>query len=318
MHRILIELPSWLGDTIMASPAIRNIIDSYKEYDFYFLGSKISLDCYQKFLPENKRICIEKSYFTDITRILSLKEFDIFLSFRNSYRSKILMNFIKAKKKYFYDKKKFNKGHQVQKYNSFVSSSLNINKEPGALEIFGYEKKKEPKNIIGINPGASYGSSKRWYPAEFSKLIEHLSSSYEIWIFGGIGEVDIIQDIEKYLSKKNIINYKNLAGKTSINDLIEKISELSLFITGDSGPMHIAAVFEIPTITIFGSTNDLITNQWSNPYSFIVKDNLICQPCMKRTCPLGHHKCMKNVSYKDVLDLIHRTPQLKKFKAVTI
>ena len=80
------------------------------------------------------------------------------------------------------------------------------------------------------------------------------------------------------------------------------MSQLSLLITGDSGPMHIAAGFQVPTIAIFGPTDDKETSQWMNNKSVIVKKNLSCQPCMKRTCPLIHHHCMELIEVKDILN----------------
>ena len=79
---------------------------------------------------------------------------------------------------------------------------------------------------------------------------------------------------------------------------------LDLFLTGDSGPMHIAASFNIPTVSIFGPTKDEETSQWMNPQNIIVKKNLECQPCMRRKCPLGHHDCMKLIKTNEVLNAI--------------
>ena len=157
---------------------------------------------------------------------------------------------------------------------------------------------------LGINPGASYGSAKRWYPEEFAKVANELSSQYDIVIFGGPGEKDIAMDIEKSLIEKGVSNYKNLAGNTTIPELINLISSLDLFITGDSGPMHVAAAFQVPTVAIFGPTKDKETSQWMNDKSIIVKKNLDCQPCMKRTCPLQHHNCMKLIAAVEVLDAV--------------
>ena len=117
-------------------------------------------------------------------------------------------------------------------------------------------------------------------------------------------EKNIAADIEKYLNQNGVENYQNLAGKTSISNLIRKIATLDLFITGDSGPMHIASALQIPTISIFGSTNDKETSQWKNDKSLIVKKNLECQPCMKRTCPLQHHDCMNLIKSKDVVTAV--------------
>ena len=95
-----------------------------------------------------------------------------------------------------------------------------------------------------------------------------------------------------------------MSGKTSVSELINQISRLDLLITGDSGPMHLAASLQVPTVAIYGPTNDLETSQWKNQKSIIVKRNLDCQPCMKRTCPLKHHNCMKLIEAGDVLNAI--------------
>ena len=158
--------------------------------------------------------------------------------------------------------------------------------------------------MLGINPGASYGSAKRWYPQEFAQVAAKLSSEYDIVIFGGPDEIDIAKDIEKSLIEKGVTNYQNLVGKTTIVELINQISSLDLFITGDSGPMHVAAAFQLPTVAIFGPTRDDETSQWMNEKSVIVKKNLDCQPCMQRTCPLKHHNCMKLIKADDVLKAV--------------
>ena len=98
---------------------------------------------------------------------------------------------------------------------------------------------------------------------------------------------------------------ENLSNKTSISELASQIKGLDLFITGDSGPMHLAAAFQIPTVAIFGPTKDSETSQWLNEKSMIVKKNLECQPCMKRSCPLKHHNCMKLVEASDLITAIN-------------
>ncbi|MDC1066085.1 glycosyltransferase family 9 protein, partial [Candidatus Pseudothioglobus singularis] len=129
-------------------------------------------------------------------------------------------------------------------------------------------------------------------------------------IFGGADEKDIAAAIEEYLIEKGISNYDNLAGKTSFAELVKQVSSLDLFITGDSGPMHLAASFQIPTVSIFGSSNDIETSQWMNLKSLIVKKNLDCQPCLKRICPLKHHNCMKLVKSGDILKAVKNLDQL--------
>jgi len=302
--KILIELPTWLGDAIMVTPAIENIVNFYSDVEITLIGSFVSIEALKKHPKVIKTLVLDKKYTSLYKISCDLGNFDAFFSFRSSARSKFLKFFISAKNKYQFDKNKYINCHQVQKYNNFVNASLSIDSEAGKLQIYGYNSSKNKRKVLGINPGASYGSAKRWYPEEFAKVASELSDQYDIVIFGGPDEQGIVLDIEKELIENDVENYQNLAGKTSISELTDHISNLDLFITGDSGPMHVAAAFQVPTVAIFGPTKDDETSQWMNKKSIIVKKNLDCQPCMKRTCPLGHHNCMNLTKAIDVLDAV--------------
>jgi len=303
--KILIELPTWLGDCVMATPAIENIVNFYNEVEITFIGSFVSIEALKNHPKAIKTFVLDKKYTSLYKISRDLGNFDAFFSFRSSIRSKFLKFLISAKKKYYFDKNKYQNRHQVEKYNDFINDSLSIDLTAGKLQIYGYNIAKSKKKILGINPGASYGSAKRWYPQEFAKVASELSAEYDIVIFGGPSEIDIAGDIEQALIDSSVKNYKNLTGNTTITELINKISSIDLFITGDSGPMHIAATFQIPTVAIFGPTKDKETSQWMNKKSIIVKKNLNCQPCMKRTCPLQHHNCMNLVKAIDVLKAVN-------------
>jgi heptosyltransferase II len=302
--KILIELPTWLGDCVMATPAIENIVNFNNDVQITFIGSFVSVEALKNHPKVVKTVVLDKKYRVLYKTARNLGEFDYFFSFRSSLRTKFLKFLISAKNKYQFDKNKYQHRHQVEKYNDFINDSLDINFPPGKLLLSTANSQPSTQKTVGINPGASYGSAKRWYPEEFAKVASELSDQYDIVIFGGPGEVDIALDIEKSLLKKGVKNYQNLAGKTTIPELINHIYNLDLFITGDSGPMHVAAAFEVPTVAIFGPTKDDETSQWMNEKSLIVRKNLDCQPCMKRTCPLGHHDCMNLIKAVDVLDSV--------------
>ncbi len=300
--KVLIELPTWLGDCVMATPAIENTVNFYNDVEITFIGSFASIEVMKNHPKSVKTVVLDKKYSALYRKAKSLGDFDAFFSFRSSIRSKFLKFFISAKNKYQFSKNKYQNRHQVEKYNDFVNHSLKVNTHAGKLVLHTSNKNKDKVNkLVGINPGASYGSAKRWYPKEFTKVASKLSHQYDIVIFGGPGEKDIALDIEKGLIEEGIENYQNLAGNTTISELINHISNLDLFITGDSGPMHVAAAFQVPTVAIFGPTKDDETSQWMNEKSIIVKKNLECQPCMKRTCPLQHHNCMNLIKAVDVL-----------------
>ena len=304
--RILIELPTWLGDAVMSTPAIENLVNYYDESEVILIGSFISIEALKNH-PRISNTYVTRKKYTSLYKISKkLGQFDIFFSFRSSFRSKFLKLLISSKKKFQFDRNRYQNRHQVEKYNDFINDNLNTNFHSGRLTVHPSIKlsKKNSKPIVGINPGASYGNSKRWYPKKFAQVATELSNKFDILIFGSVDEKNIATDIEKLLIENNVSNYQNLAGNTNISELINQISNLDLFITGDSGPMHLAASFEVPTVAIFGPTRDDETSQWMNNKAVIVKKNLDCQPCMKRICPLKHHNCMKLIRSVDVLSAI--------------
>ena len=305
--KIIIELPTWLGDAVMTTPAIENMANFFNDSEITLIGSVTSIEALKNHPKVTKTYVLEKNYFNLYRAIKSFGEFDVFLSFRGSIRSKLIKFCISSTSKYQFNKNKYSKNHQVEKYNNFINDSLKINTIASRLILHTEKKSKSGKNkLLGINPGASYGSAKRWYPERFANVATSLSSQYDVIIFGGSGEKDIADDIEKCLIENGVNNYQNLAAKTSIQELMDQIANLDLFLTGDSGPMHLAAAFQVPTIAIFGPTNDKETSQWKNQKSLIMKKNLECQPCMKRACPLKHHDCMRQIKASDILNAVKR------------
>ena len=289
----------------MATPAIENIINYYRDIEITLVGSIVSIEALKNHPKVAEVIVLDKKYKSLYKIYNRLGMFDVYFTFRSSFRAKLLRFFVKSKNKYQFNSDKYQNRHQVERYADFVNDSLNIDFPAGNLIIHtSTTKDKKSSKTLGINPGASYGIAKRWYPEKFAKIAIELSDKFDIIIFGGSNEQDFAKEIEKLLIKKDINNYRNLAGKTSIAELIIYISNLDILITGDSGPMHLAASQKIPTIAIFGPTNDVETSQWMNPKSIVVKKNLDCQPCMKRTCPLKHHNCMKLIEAQEVIDSI--------------
>jgi len=304
--RILIELPTWLGDAVMTTPAIENLVNYYDESEVILIGSFIPIEALKNHPRISNTYVIRKKYTSLYKISKKLGKFDIFFSFRSSFRTKFLKLIISSKKKFQFDGNRYQNRHQVEKYNDFVNDNLNTNFHSGRLIVHPSLKPKDKnsKPIVGINPGASYGDSKRWHPEKFAKVATELSNEFDILIFGGPNEKDIAGDIEKALIEKGVINYQNLAASTSVEELIYHISTLDMFVTGDSGPMHIAAAFQVPTVAIFGPTKDTETSQWMNDKSTIVKKGLDCQPCMQRNCPLKHNNCMKLIKAEEVLSAV--------------
>jgi heptosyltransferase II len=305
--KILIEIPAWLGDAVMVTPSIENIIGHYPDSEISVIGSTSAIDIF-KYHPNIIRlISFDKTYLSMLKISKKIGRFDAFFSFRHSIRSKIFKYLISSKLKYQFNGGSQSNVHLVEKYNNFINKSLNTRFNAGELKIYSnqdFSSLVKIKPLLGINPGGSYGSAKRWSTNEYARVTINLSKYYDIIIFGGDSEKNVALEIENLLVKNEIKNYQNFAGCTTLSELIFYISRLDLFVTGDSGPMHVAASFQIPTVSIFGPTRDFETSPWLNKNSIIVKKNLSCQPCMKRDCPLGHHNCMKLIEAEDILKAI--------------
>ncbi len=151
--------------------------------------------------------------------------------------------------------------------------------------------------LLGVNPGAAYGAAKRWYPERFAAAAGILSEQWQakVVITGGPSETGMAGEIEAALAGKCL----NLTGRTSVRQLMALIKRCNFFITNDSGPMHIAAAFNVPLVAVFGSTDHRTTYPFSDA-AVVVRKDMDCAPCLKRECPTDH-RCMTAVTVEDVV-----------------
>ncbi|EKK0830228.1 lipopolysaccharide heptosyltransferase II [Campylobacter lari] len=298
--RIFINLPTWLGDAVMASAAIYAIKEKFDDAEFLFYGSFVSTQVFKNF--QNCKVIVEnkKQRYSQIFKLRKeLEEFDLAISFRSAFSSKIILNLIKAKKRFYFDKNILKEEHQVLKYLNFTEKALNFKATSNVLKL--PIKAKSTQKFLGINAGAHFGSAKRWEASYFARVAKEFSSTHQILIFGVESEREICDEIEHFLLKEGI-KAKNLCGKTSIYTLCKNISMLDLLITNDSGPMHIGAAYGVKTVAVFGSTKFSQTSPWQENAK-IAHLNLACMPCMQKVCPLKHHKCMKDLKPEVVINL---------------
>ena len=156
--KLLIELPTWLGDAVMATPAIENIISHFKNVEITLIGSLVSVEALQNHPRVIQTYFVDKRFSNFYKTLSDLDEFDFFFSFRGSLRAKLFKLFVSSKVKNQYSKDKYKRGHQVEKYNNFINDSLGIDSKPGRLIVHSKGQKKNNKNrILGINPGAAFG-----------------------------------------------------------------------------------------------------------------------------------------------------------------
>lgn len=324
--KILLRLPNWLGDSVMVSPSFELLKSHFPNATFNIVGTLPSTEIYKRdnrvqniYIDETKS---QKNRFKATLKLSKMiGKHDIAISFSNTFFSALLLYFTKTTIRVGYSRNfrgflltkrvKFIKNiHQVLSYlnlinyliakplyypNSKIEEDLRLKLISKKIKNFN---KDNLKPCIGINPGAAYGSAKRWEERYFVEVIDYfLENDYMVFLFGN-SEVKSLNLIE---SKINNTNFINLINKTSIQELCDYISMLDLFITNDSGPMHIAASFNIPIIAMFGPTDSKETSPWSKN-AILLNKNLSCAPCKKRECPLKHHNCMKLITPDEVIE----------------
>ena len=152
--------------------------------------------------------------------------------------------------------------------------------------------------IVAINPGATYGSAKRWYPDRFAAVADVLSGEWgaEVAVVGSAAEAPLAAGIESAMRKPPV----NLAGKTTVRELMALLSLSSFLVTNDSGPMHIGAAVGVPLVAIFGPTDWRRTSPWTSRAK-VVRVEIDCSPCKRQVCDRGH-ECMLGVTPEMVVD----------------
>jgi len=325
--KIIVRAPNWIGDVILSFPALNSLKKNFPQAQIWIAAREWAQDLYVSFdfvkdiisLPEMNNL---KNVMESAQKIRRYN-FDIGLLLTNSFSSALLFYLAKIPQRWGYNrdnrgflltkgaalKNLYNSSsHQVNYYLNLISSlgfqisppelvlPLSIEEKNWAkkeLSSFGVEPDKP---LIILNPGASYGPAKRWPAPKFADLAAILQKKKQaqILIVGSSEEVALAESIASSMIKKPI----NIAGKTTLRQLAVLISFANLFITNDSGPMHIANALRVPVVAIFGPTDPQVTGPFHQPSTFVKKD-VSCWPCSYRKCPFDH-RCMKKIEPGDV------------------
>jgi heptosyltransferase-2 len=168
------------------------------------------------------------------------------------------------------------------------------------------------RTLVGVNPGAFYGSAKRWLSERYAAVLDRLMDERKasVVIFGSPNEVAIATAIQSEMRNRPVV----LSGQTDLAELIAMIACCDLFLTNDSGPMHLAAALRVPTLAIFGSTDEIATGPMS-PAAVVLNKRVECSPCLLRKCPIDH-RCMTRITAEEVtqeaLRMIDTNTRLEK------
>ncbi|HXC92514.1 MAG TPA: lipopolysaccharide heptosyltransferase II [Geobacteraceae bacterium] len=330
IRRILVRGTNWLGDAVMTTPALGRVRDYFPEARITLLANPLVAELFASHpWIDDVMIYDRKGRHAGLKgRLLMAGElkarsFDLAILLPNSLDSAFITWLARVPRRLGYatdgrgllltDKVPLSArmltGHQTGYYlamleyfgvNGSPRSQLlttTIAEDAGIRELLEAEGIHSDSIVIVVNPGAAYGSAKRWYPERFAVVADQLARQWNarVVITGGRDEMTIAEDICGMMISPCL----NLAGKTGVREMMAIIKRCNFFITNDSGPMHIAAAFEVPLVAIFGSTDHMTTFPLARQTA-LVRKQVDCAPCMKRECPTDH-RCMKEVTVEDVL-----------------
>jgi heptosyltransferase-2 len=155
--------------------------------------------------------------------------------------------------------------------------------------------------VIGVSPGAAFGGAKRWPPDRFASAARLVAPARAaaVAVFGSPGDRSLCDGVAAGLERAGVA-VRNFAGETTLDEFIELAAACSLFLTNDSGAMHIAAALGVPTVALFGPTDPWATGPVA-ARARVVREPLDCSPCKLRECPIDH-RCMTRITPEAVAE----------------
>ena len=165
------------------------------------------------------------------------------------------------------------------------------------LDAAGCSQDRRP--IVGIAPGAAYGQARRWLPGRYGRLADRLSHELgvSVVLLGSAHDRDASHAIESALAalERNVPHpgVVNLVGRTDLSQLVGVVASCRVFVSSDSGTMHLAAALGVPVTAIFGPTDERLTGPIGSHE--VLTQPVWCRPCLFRDCPIDH-RCMTRTS----------------------
>jgi len=340
---LLVRGVNWIGDAVMTMPALRALRKALPDTKISILVKPWAAPVFENnpfiddiILYEDKYNSISGKF--RLSSVLKTKSFCSSILFQNAFDAALIAFLSGIPQRIGYnrdwrgflltDSIPFNnddrKMHHIEYYLNILRQAgidaefslpyiyLSLNERIRARNIL----KGLKRPVIGINPGASYGSTKRWQPEKFAEVSKKIISDLDgsVVIFGGQSEIAIAEEIVSTPQLLPLASWVLLmAGKTDLRELSALISECDVFLTNDSGPMHIGYAVRTPMAAVFGSTDPELTGPVGIGNT-VIRKNTDCSPCFKRTCDRNKMDCMDAITSDEVFDAIERL--IPKNKAV--
>lgn len=323
--RVLVVRLSSLGDVILTTPVFENLKAGLP-------GCRTSVLVKAAFAPVfaanpfvDEVLCFEERGFAGWAREIRRRRFDVFLDLHDTLRSRVWGWLSGAARVLRYDKRTWERRRLVRTKRSSprleggvvdryleVLSSLGVAVRSRLPRLFpsgagipsSLAARVGKGPFIAVAPGAAH-ATKRWPPERFAAaadaLAEGMSPVPTVLILGSAGDRAAAGAVASVLKAPSV----NLAGETSLPEMLHLLSLCRLVLTNDSGCMHAAAAWGVPTVAVFGPTVKEFGFFPAGPQAAVVQvDGLACRPCHLHggeTCPEGHFRCMKDLSAEAVV-----------------
>jgi heptosyltransferase-2 len=311
--RILIRSSNWLGDAVMSVPAVRAIKGGRPDARVTVAVPE-KLASVWKIVPEADEIILlpSKSVFGAARLFRRRSPFDVAIVFPNSLRSALEVFLARIPRRVglagHWRRSLLNQRpretlprgivHQTYRYLE-LASTVGAKVEP-QFPAANPIKRRRGQLKFALCPGAEYGPAKRW--PRFAEVALEIALRYPVqWILlGTVGDATVGSEVAEKLGEK----CENRIGRTTLEELIDELHDCDLLLTNDTGTMHLAALLQLPTISIFGSTEPLRTGPLGRGHR-IFRHHVECSPCFLRECPLDF-RCMHAVTSAEVVAAIQQ------------
>lgn len=350
VRRILVRCPNWIGDAVMATPALSAIRDLFPRAEVTALAIPSVSELLRRHPAIDHHMVFQRTSghggikgIWEVSRLLRLQSFDGAILFPNAFEAAWLMYLAGIPHRYGYatDARRMLLTHPVQtpaKTLHQVDYYVNLLTPLGnplppvrpMLRVAEAERQwadqalteagiESDDCVLALNPGSMYGTAKRWFPERFAEAADRLVDRLETESPSSRrGHTLIIgargeEPIARRIAERMRTRAVIMTGRTSIRELMAILTRCHLLLTNDTGPMHVAAALDVPIVSVFGPTDPSTTAPYGLPGS-VVRQPVDCSPCLKRECPLDH-RCMTSLSVEHVVEVALR--QLSKSRRLS-
>ena len=323
--KIVVRTPNWIGDTLMAFPAIEALRRKFPADEISIAAPDGVRDVFagpettgRLFFPASVR---EGTSLFGAAADFRAEHFDAGLLLTNSFRSALVFALARIPQRWGYDRDgrgglltkrvrvrrtdepihmvryylELMQGLDIPTFPPDIRLSVTPEEATRSRELLARAGLDPGRPLVILNPGAAYGPAKRWPKERFSALAGILQErrGVEIAVTGTATDRPAAAAICSILRRPAA----DLTGKTTLRELLAVIRAASVFVTNDSGPMHLANALRVPVVALFGPTDPAVTAPYHEPRTILKKD-VVCWPCLYRRCPYDH-RCLAGISAEE-------------------